>query len=175
MTSSNVIWVKTLLGLARARNFEMACNVVYAQIIWYLSIDNPIRRRAIDLIELKWFDRFILLTIAANCFQMAADDPREKDPTSSQKQLSATLEVVFWTIFAIEATSKIIALGFCQGKGTYWKDSWNRLDFVIVLTGLLEFTKIMGSSSVVLRDVPSDAAASCIAGYWTLQGPAYAC
>jgi len=117
----------------------------------YLSIDNPIRRRAIDLIELKWFDRFILLTIAANCFQMAADDPREKDPTSSQKQLSATLEVVFWTIFAIEATSKIIALGFCQGKGTYWKDSWNRLDFVIVLTGLLEFTKIMGSSSVVLR------------------------
>jgi len=117
----------------------------------YLTINHPVRRRAIELLEFPWFDRFILLTIFANCIQMAAEDPREQDPNSEAKQLSYLFGVVFWVIFAFECVVKVTALGFCKGKGTYLKDSWNRLDFVIVMAGLLEFTKLLGSSSVVLR------------------------
>ena len=36
----------------------------------YLPLSHPLRRRAIDVIENSWFDRFIILTIAANCFQV---------------------------------------------------------------------------------------------------------
>lgn len=35
-------------------------------------------------------------------------------------------------------TIKIIAMGFC-GAGTYIADSWNRLDFFIVMSGALEY------------------------------------
>jgi len=52
--------------------------------MWYtpmalglLELNNPVRRRAIDIIESKWFERMIHLTIAANCVQMAIDDPRD--------------------------------------------------------------------------------------------------
>lgn len=35
-------------------------------------------------------------------------------------------------------TIKMVAMGMC-GKNTYLADSWNRLDFFIVLAGLLEY------------------------------------
>jgi len=34
---------------------------------------------------------------------------------------------------------KIFSLGFCAGHKTYFKDPWNALDFIIVISGLVEF------------------------------------
>lgn len=41
--------------------------------------------------------------------------------------------------FIAEATLKIIALGFVFGEGAYLKDSWNILDFIIVLSSVLNW------------------------------------
>ena len=82
---------------------------------------------------------------------MAADDPRDTDPNSERKVLFDIFGNIFWGVFAFEAVCKVTALGFCRGKGTYLKDSWNCLDFVIVTSGVLEFLSFTGSSSVVLR------------------------
>lgn len=38
-------------------------------------------------------------------------------------------------IFIGEFILKLIAMGFCFGKGAYIKDNWNKLDFVVVVTG----------------------------------------
>ena len=46
---------------------------------------------------------------------------------------------IFSLVFTLEAVIKIIALGFAFGKKTYLKDPWNVIDFVIVITALLEF------------------------------------
>ena len=126
--------------------------------MWYtpmslnlLGLNNPLRRRAIDMIENKWFERLIQLTIAANCVQMATDDPRDTNSDSPNKRLFTILGAVFWAIFAFECVSKIIALGFVKGNGTYLRDSWNRLDFLIVTTGILDFVNFEGASAVVLR------------------------
>jgi voltage-dependent calcium channel T type alpha-1G len=45
---------------------------------------------------------------------------------------------IIFAFFGLEMTIKIIAMG-CYGKGTYLADSWNRLDFFIVLSGALEY------------------------------------
>ena len=37
-------------------------------------------------------------------------------------------------IFVLEAVLKIISKGFVKGKGTYLRDAWNVLDFLIVVT-----------------------------------------
>lgn len=54
---------------------------------------------------------------------------------------SLTLFVVFqmfddfiFVFFALEMSVKMIAMGV-YGRGTYLADSWNRLDFFIVLAG----------------------------------------
>ncbi|XP_030246383.1 voltage-dependent T-type calcium channel subunit alpha-1I-like [Drosophila navojoa] len=45
---------------------------------------------------------------------------------------------IIFAFFALEMTIKMVAMGMC-GKNTYLADSWNRLDFFIVLAGLLEY------------------------------------
>lgn len=51
--------------------------------------------------------------------------PRPQDDT----------EPYFIGIFCFEAGIKIIALGFAFHKGSYLRNGWNVMDFVVVLTG----------------------------------------
>lgn len=44
-------------------------------------------------------------------------------------------EPYFIGIFCFEAGMKIIALGFVLHKGSYLRNGWNVMDFVVVLTG----------------------------------------
>ena len=56
--------------------------------------------------------------------------------------------------FIIEAVLKIIAMGFVCGKHTYLKDSWNVLDFIIVLTSIANWVielALQGTSLGFLR------------------------
>jgi ion transport protein len=55
------------------------------------------------------------------------------------------MEWVFSTIFTIEMFIKIVAMGFAQGGHAYLKDSWNRLDFSVVLLGYLALLPGMGA------------------------------
>ena len=45
---------------------------------------------------------------------------------------------VIFAFFSLEMTIKMIAMGG-WGRGTYLADSWNRLDFFIVMSGALEY------------------------------------
>jgi voltage-gated sodium channel type IX alpha len=42
-------------------------------------------------------------------------------------------------IFIAEAIIKIIVRGFCKGRGTYIRDPWNILDFIIVLFAIIGY------------------------------------
>lgn len=46
-----------------------------------------------------------------------------------------------FVFFALEMSVKMIAMGV-YGRGTYLADSWNRLDFFIVLAGYLRYTAL---------------------------------
>lgn len=48
-----------------------------------------------------------------------------------------TSEPYFLGIFCFEATLKILALGFILHKGSYLRNVWNILDFIVVLTGFV--------------------------------------
>lgn len=41
---------------------------------------------------------------------------------------------IIFAFFSLEMTIKMVAMGI-YGKGTYLADSWNRLDFFIVIAG----------------------------------------
>ena len=51
--------------------------------------------------------------------------------------LIAALEPVFNIVFMVECVCKIIAFGFINGRHAYIKDSWNKLDFFVVLISIL--------------------------------------
>ena len=51
--------------------------------------------------------------------------------------------MVFSYIFTLELVLKVIAFGFIMHPKSYMRDTWNWLDFVVVVTGLIELS--MGS------------------------------
>ena len=46
--------------------------------------------------------------------------------------------IVFTYIFIVECFMKIIAMGFIIHKNSYLRDTWNRLDFIVVVVGIVE-------------------------------------
>lgn len=51
---------------------------------------------------------------------------------------SNTINGILTVAFAIEAALKIISFGFCLGEGAYLRDTWNQMDFFIVVTSLVD-------------------------------------
>jgi voltage-dependent calcium channel L type alpha-1D len=53
---------------------------------------------------------------------------------SVRNSIQQETEIAFTTIFIIEFAMKSIAYGFIIGKGSYLRDSWNILDFIVVIS-----------------------------------------
>ena len=90
---------------------------------------NPIRECCIKIVEHKKFDTFIMFCIIGNTFVLSFYWYMQS------KVFEAPLgyfNILFVVIFTAEAAIKIIAL--C---GLYFKDSWNRFDFTIVMGKLI--------------------------------------
>lgn len=47
----------------------------------------------------------------------------------------STIDFVFLIIYTFEMTLKIVAMGFFMREHSYLRDSWNMLDFTVVLLG----------------------------------------
>jgi hypothetical protein len=90
----------------------------------------------------NYFDRFILIVIMANSIILAFADYRYVDNTGNLTDQSwrnyviSSSEYVFMAIFTTECLLKILAYGFYAEKG-YINDSWNWLDFAVVVSGLV--------------------------------------
>uniref|UniRef100_A0A4W5QEB5 Voltage-dependent L-type calcium channel subunit alpha n=1 Tax=Hucho hucho TaxID=62062 RepID=A0A4W5QEB5_9TELE len=112
--------------------------------LFCLTLNNPIRRACISLVEWKPFDIFILLSIFANCVALAVYIPFPEDDSNSTNHdlvsslfnSTETVEYAFLIIFTIETFLKIIAYGLVMHQNSYVRNGWNMLDFVIVIVGL---------------------------------------
>ncbi|XP_063791946.1 voltage-dependent N-type calcium channel subunit alpha-1B isoform X6 [Pseudophryne corroboree] len=105
--------------------------------LFIFSEDNAIRKYAKRITEWPPFEYMILATIIANCIVLALEQHLpEHDKTDMSERLDDT-EPYFIGIFCFEAGIKIIALGFVFHKGSYLRNGWNVMDFVVVLTGIL--------------------------------------
>lgn len=61
-------------------------------------------------------------------------------------QISENSEIFFTIFFTFECFSKIIAMGLIFHKKCYLRDGWNGLDFIVVVTGLIN--NLPGMSNV---------------------------
>uniref|UniRef100_A0A182JZZ7 Ion transport domain-containing protein n=1 Tax=Anopheles christyi TaxID=43041 RepID=A0A182JZZ7_9DIPT len=105
----------------------------------YLAQDSKPRIWCLQLITNPWFERISMLVILLNCVTLGMYQPCVDDAcvTNRCKILQIFDDIIF-AFFSLEMTIKIVAMGG-WGKGTYLADSWNRLDFFIVLAGALEY------------------------------------
>ncbi|XP_063983728.1 voltage-dependent calcium channel type A subunit alpha-1 isoform X7 [Diachasmimorpha longicaudata] len=105
--------------------------------LFILSEENCIRKHTRFIIEWPPFEYAVLLTIIANCVVLALEEhlPRS-DKTILAQKLEST-EIYFLGIFCVEASLKILALGFVLHRGSYLRNIWNIMDFFVVVTGFI--------------------------------------
>jgi hypothetical protein len=104
--------------------------------LFCLDLNHPVRRAAIALVEWKWLEIFMLTTTFLNCIFMSLYDPC--DNSSKVSNLDKITSFIFIFIYFSEFLIKITAMGFIAGQYSYLNDNWNRLDFLIVVTGILD-------------------------------------
>uniref|UniRef100_A0A8C5VX73 Voltage-dependent N-type calcium channel subunit alpha n=1 Tax=Microcebus murinus TaxID=30608 RepID=A0A8C5VX73_MICMU len=106
--------------------------------LFVFSEDNVVRKYAKRITEWPYPAGYMILaTIIANCIVLALEQHLpDGDKTPMSERLDDT-EPYFIGIFCFEAGIKIIALGFVFHKGSYLRNGWNVMDFVVVLTGIL--------------------------------------
>nr|XP_034368881.1 voltage-dependent L-type calcium channel subunit alpha-1S isoform X3 [Arvicanthis niloticus] len=115
--------------------------------LFCLTLQNPLRKACISIVEWKPFETIILLTIFANCVALAVYLPMPEDDNNTLNLGLEKLEYFFLIVFSIEAAMKIIAYGFLFHQDAYLRSGWNVLDFIIVFLGV--FTAILEQVNII--------------------------
>uniref|UniRef100_A0A8C9QCV0 Voltage-dependent L-type calcium channel subunit alpha n=1 Tax=Spermophilus dauricus TaxID=99837 RepID=A0A8C9QCV0_SPEDA len=115
--------------------------------LFCLTLQNPLRKACISIVEWKPFETIILLTIFANCVALAVYLPMPEDDNNTLNLGLEKLEYFFLIVFSIEAAMKIIAYGFLFHQDAYLRSGWNVLDFIIVFLGV--FTVILEQVNII--------------------------
>eukprot|EP01048_Picozoa_sp_COSAG05_P012314 COSAG05_NODE_1222_length_5472_cov_7.765033_1_plen_302_part_10 len=107
-----------------------------------------LRNTLFDIVTHRYFDRFIILCIVANCALMGVTTYGESATSVLVQDIFNSL---FTLVFTLEAVFKIIAFSW----GQYWLSSWNRFDFFVVcgswLDVLVTMLDIQGFSTSLFR------------------------
>ncbi|XP_073492514.1 voltage-dependent T-type calcium channel subunit alpha-1H isoform X2 [Aquarana catesbeiana] len=98
------------------------------------------RSWCLKLVCNPWFEHFSMLVILLNCVTLGMFQPCEDVECLSERcSILEAFDGFIFAFFAVEMVIKMIALGIF-GQKCYLGDTWNRLDFFIVMAGMMEYS-----------------------------------
>uniref|UniRef100_A0A3B5M7D3 Voltage-dependent calcium channel alpha-1 subunit IQ domain-containing protein n=1 Tax=Xiphophorus couchianus TaxID=32473 RepID=A0A3B5M7D3_9TELE len=102
-----------------------------------LLLLHSIRRICHYVVNLRYFEMTILLVIVASSIALAAEDP--VCTNSDRNKVLRYFDYVFTGVFTFEMIIKMIDQGLILHDGSYFRDMWNLLDFIVVVGALIAF------------------------------------
>uniref|UniRef100_A0A8C7ZSF1 Calcium channel, voltage-dependent, R type, alpha 1E subunit b n=1 Tax=Oryzias sinensis TaxID=183150 RepID=A0A8C7ZSF1_9TELE len=105
--------------------------------MFIFKASNPIRRICHYVVNLRYFEMTILLVIVASSIALAAEDP--VCTNSNRNKVLRYFDYVFTGVFTFEMIIKMIDQGLILHDGSYFRDMWNLLDFIVVVGALIAF------------------------------------
>ena len=115
--------------------------------IWRQRIN--VSRMWMAIISHPVFDYFSLFVIVVNSITLAFYDPI--NPNAFDTGIFAYLDSIFLSLYTAEMILKVCAWGFVLNKGSYLRDTWNILDFIIIMSSYLQMMISSGTNLNVLR------------------------
>ncbi|XP_055077476.1 voltage-dependent R-type calcium channel subunit alpha-1E isoform X1 [Periophthalmus magnuspinnatus] len=112
-------------------------NTIVPNSMFIFKPENPVRRACHYVVNFRYFEMTILLVIAASSIALAAEDP--VDTTSDWNKVLRYFDYVFTGVFTFEMIIKMIDQGLILHDGSYFRDLWNILDFIVVFGALVAF------------------------------------
>nr|KAF6396282.1 calcium voltage-gated channel subunit alpha1 E [Rousettus aegyptiacus] len=119
--------------------------------MFIFSTTNPIRRACHYIVNLRYFEMCILLVIAASSIALAAEDPVLTN--SERNRVLRYFDYVFTGVFTFEMVIKMVDQGLILQDGSYFRDLWNILDFIVVVGALVAFALANALGSNKGRDI----------------------
>lgn len=101
--------------------------------------------------ESKIFEYLIIVVILLSTIVMLCEDQSDPDAKGELNRKLELIGEISVYIFAIECLLRIISMGMFMHENSYLRDAWNWIDFVGVITGIIELCKIQGGSLRALR------------------------
>uniref|UniRef100_A0A8W8KU20 Voltage-dependent calcium channel type A subunit alpha-1 n=1 Tax=Magallana gigas TaxID=29159 RepID=A0A8W8KU20_MAGGI len=98
---------------------------------------NPIRRFCHFVVNLRYFDLFIMIVICASSFALATEEPVNED--AFRNKILNYFDYVFTIVFTVEMILKVIDLGVFLHPGSYCRNLWNILDATVVICAVVAF------------------------------------
>uniref|UniRef100_A0A8C1R9X4 Voltage-dependent P/Q-type calcium channel subunit alpha-1A n=1 Tax=Cyprinus carpio TaxID=7962 RepID=A0A8C1R9X4_CYPCA len=103
----------------------------------FMNFRCRFRRLCHYIVTLRYFEMCILLVIAMSSIALAAEDPVW--PDSPRNNVLRYFDYVFTGVFTFEMLIKMVDLGLVLHQGSYFRDLWNILDFIVVSGALVAF------------------------------------
>lgn len=103
---------------------------------YLFPIDNKFRALCLKLTFSHKFEYFILIVICLSSLKLAVDTYISNYPDAVQ--VSDIFNYIFSGIFMIEFIIKCVSRGFILGEGSYLKDKWNYIDFIVVISSVVD-------------------------------------
>ncbi|CAK0897541.1 unnamed protein product, partial [Prorocentrum cordatum] len=107
--------------------------------------------QVISLIEWPWFDKFVMSLIFVNSVLLAAYQYREDNKSGLNWFVDMVAEPIFTSFCASEFVLKVIAWGLMCDRHSYFREPWNILDFLVLVTALPALVLKSGNGTSFLR------------------------
>ncbi|KAF6271549.1 hypothetical protein mRhiFer1_009653 [Rhinolophus ferrumequinum] len=111
-----------------------------ATVFFCLGQTTRPRSWCLRLVCNPWFEHVSMLVIMLNCVTLGMFRPCEDVECRSERcSILEAFDDFIFAFFAAEMVIKMVALGLF-GQKCYLGDTWNRLDFFIVMAGMMEYS-----------------------------------
>lgn len=113
---------------------------IHCQSSFYIfDKQNIMRLTSLRFVKHKMWDQGVMALIILSSLKLAIDTfLNEKTTSNKVLEFSQAVDFVFNICFFFEMIIKQIAIGFVMDKGSYLNESWNQLDFFIVVSSLFD-------------------------------------
>ena len=112
---------------------------------------------ATKIVDSQYFDFFFFGIVVLNSIVLAIPDFSKQDTSGNLVSINSwrntiyiQSEVAFLTAFSFEAVCKIVAHGFIR-EGGYFRDRWNILDMLVIVSGWISFRLTTNKFITILR------------------------
>ena len=124
LSDNQMKWINTMKLMVRSRPQRQV-----------KPLPGEMREHMGAIIQSRKFDLFIMACICLNVLGMTVNywTPASQPQSLGFKTFMDWFNYTFLIIFILEAASKLFVFGFRQ----YFKDRWNRFDFLIIFIGLI--------------------------------------
>ncbi len=104
---------------------------------------DKIKFYSAQMLEWYYFETLIVWTIIISCLILALDNPL-LNPDDALPTALRIMGVIILCIFIVEMVLKIIVHGFIMSPTSYLRNGWNQIDFIVIVTSVIDVLLIGG-------------------------------